>query len=648
MIDITISDADIDKLVTDHNARTIDIHKHWNFDAARRHVIKSWDDVQACPGSGKTTLVAAKLLILAKKWKELHRGICVLTHTNVARDEIISRLHDHPAGFKLTSYPHFIGTIQEFVNRHLGLPYVRTRYAFKRLVDGTEGQLEVRRAQIDGHTIQQICRNLYHTCNRVDYEEIKNYLGSLHYINAQEDLRFFKQNNSSEVSLASSTCNRRRMLSSLKEALCNAGIYQYRDMYAFSDKLISENLDLIPALRKRFPIVLIDEMQDTQKFQENLLDQIFDDEIVCIQRLGDPDQAIFDGIGGEESNENYNDNDNLIEIKTTHRFGNDICDKIIGLSCNRLDQLSSNREPNIGEFQHTVFLYDDESRIRILDAFGDLVAQSDTGGHWQNVKAVGSVEGSGGHISLYWPGYDKNKSVRSPRPKKLIHIVYFCLDKTEGHVSGSYDYLIQGVVDLLRKANIKTTNKEGNSVYFSRRSLVRWLRETEKFHQFRKLLTVWIIGEDCKADSWTIQIELLISILGLDELNEEATKFLEFDAGNQLVNGNRALATNIYSCLNGRQIEVGTIHSVKGETHDTTLILETKYNQNDLEQVLPFLIDISMNRPTGVRKIEFMRKLYVAASRPRHLLCLAVHQDHINTSQRIKLSELGWNISDVR
>ena len=49
-------------------------------------------DVQASPGSGKTTLVAAKLILLARKWPYKDRGICVLSHTNVAKDEIIERL----------------------------------------------------------------------------------------------------------------------------------------------------------------------------------------------------------------------------------------------------------------------------------------------------------------------------------------------------------------------------------------------------------------------------------------------------------------------------------------------------------------------------------------------------------------------------
>ena len=31
-------------------------------------------DVQACPGSGKTTLIATKLVLLAEKWPFQHQG----------------------------------------------------------------------------------------------------------------------------------------------------------------------------------------------------------------------------------------------------------------------------------------------------------------------------------------------------------------------------------------------------------------------------------------------------------------------------------------------------------------------------------------------------------------------------------------------
>lgn len=61
-----------------------------DFDECRIDILKNMTsvDIHACPGSGKTTLLVAKLAILAKKWPYPNKGICVLSHTNVAREEI--------------------------------------------------------------------------------------------------------------------------------------------------------------------------------------------------------------------------------------------------------------------------------------------------------------------------------------------------------------------------------------------------------------------------------------------------------------------------------------------------------------------------------------------------------------------------------
>ena len=67
-------------------------------------------DVQAAPGSGKTTLLAAKLLLMSQKWPHGNRGVCVLSHTNVARDEIAKILGTTTVGSHLLGYPHFVGT----------------------------------------------------------------------------------------------------------------------------------------------------------------------------------------------------------------------------------------------------------------------------------------------------------------------------------------------------------------------------------------------------------------------------------------------------------------------------------------------------------------------------------------------------------
>ena len=44
---------------------------------------------------------------------------------------------------------------------------------------------------------------------------------------------------------------------------------------------------------------------------------------------------------------------------------------------------------------------------------------------------------------------------------------------------------------------------------------------------------------------------------------------------------------------------------------------------------------------------KFMRQLYVAMSRPKHLLCLALHANHITPEQRASLDAAGWRVREL-
>lgn len=43
----------------------------------------------------------------------------------------------------------------------------------------------------------------------------------------------------------------------------------------------------------------------------------------------------------------------------------------------------------------------------------------------------------------------------------------------------------------------------------------------------------------------------------------------------------------------------------------------------------------------------FMKKLYVAASRPKHLLGIAADRDRVSDVQQQRLKGLGWDIIDL-
>ena len=86
MFEIQITDEDIEWVKT--------IMPDIQLDECRIRILKNMEsvDIYACPGSGKTTILVAKLAILSRRWKWSNRGICVLSHTNVAREEIEERL----------------------------------------------------------------------------------------------------------------------------------------------------------------------------------------------------------------------------------------------------------------------------------------------------------------------------------------------------------------------------------------------------------------------------------------------------------------------------------------------------------------------------------------------------------------------------
>lgn len=79
--------------------------------------------VKACAGSGKTCVVAAKISSLLKEWISPNRGIAAISFTNVAWQEIEDKLKKDFGADSGLYYPHFIGTIDSFIDKYLLLPF---------------------------------------------------------------------------------------------------------------------------------------------------------------------------------------------------------------------------------------------------------------------------------------------------------------------------------------------------------------------------------------------------------------------------------------------------------------------------------------------------------------------------------------------
>lgn len=138
-------------------------------------------------------------------------------------------------------------------------------------------------------------------------------------------------------------------------------------------------------------------------------------------------------------------------------------------------------------------------------------------------------------------------------------------------------------------------------------------------------------------DEFKITLNKGMNILILDT---EDNDFLTYDEFSQTDINKYNAELNTYKCSNGIKMNVSTIHSVKGETHDSTLVLETKFHHYDLSYFL--------THPDKNQFKQLKKELdYVGVSRPRHLLCLAIAKSRLNDKTIKELKDNGWIIDEI-
>ena len=96
------------------------------------------------------------------------------------------------------------------------------------------------------------------------------------------------------------------------------------------------------------------------------------------------------------------------------------------------------------------------------------------------------------------------------------------------------------------------------------------------------------------------------------------------------------------------EIRVGSIHSVKGETHTATLVLDTYYRKHHLEALKPWLLGKkSGGGSENNTLLAQLRQHYVAMTRPSHLVCLAMRENCLSNADVAALQNHGWRVARV-
>lgn len=636
-----------------------------SLDEPRRQFLKSMDtlDVSACPGSGKTTLVVAKLAILARHWKSRTQGICVLSHTNAAREEIERRLGNTDIGHRLLRYPHFIDTIHGFVGRFLASPWLRSKGLPLVAIDDAATHRARRNAltkwEYGGLQTAYSAKHLKFESLRIESVDFNNPLAG----------RVFE--------FAPHTDTYKRVSKALSRA-ANDGYFCFDEVFVLGNALLDDEPSVAAALQLRFPCVLIDEMQDTQSSQGDILYRVFPRHIpsLCVIRVGDPNQEIFEK--DEAMEDPFPEATRSLEIASSFRFPQAIASianpfAYVPVS----DGLRGLREPDADKpIPNTIIVFPDDDASQVLVAYGKLLLEHlpmdvRKGGAY----ALGAVhrlenfkEGQfPKSVEHYWAQYQSEASKLSFRPRVFaegIHIAQLYIARAATASSG---------VELLAScmwtlAGLAFPNEKMNPRARRHSLIEQTLSGSQGMVGLYRKCVHRLLFDPTPLDEleWSNSIaQTLLSIASALHNQQsstaaaEAREYLKWvspillDADPGEVGGSIINTYRFQGESDSVDIRLASIHSEKGKTHAATLILETFNRTHFVERLLPWL----EGKPSAAKLKQStfkknMMLMYVAMTRPSHMLCLAMRQSTLGSGaigekRKEVLSSAGWSILEL-
>ena len=615
-------------------------------------------DVEACPGSGKTTLLVAKLAILARHWKSRDQGICVVSHTNAARREIEKKLGTASEGQRLLSYPHYVGTIHGFVNEYLALPWLRSKGVSISAIDN-DLCLSWRWKRLGIGTKQALARQCRHSG-----KDPRTYL----YYSATDfsvgDIRWGKG------ILRRESQTYVEIMNACRESFEN-GYFCHGEMFLWAAEMVSDYPMAARQIVSRFPVLFIDEVQDNSEEQSALLKTIFVDgeETSIRQRFGDQNQAIYDYSKDEGAVTDLFPNADVAEaIPNSHRFGQSIAslaDPFAVVPSALVGQGGSG--PN-GEAelvgQHVVLLFEEEDIEHLLPTYVRLLRENFApneleSGDFAAVAAIHTTEDTD-HVPRsvrhYWPEYDPDIARSDPQPKRMIQFLRSAhkLSVATGEATEAVETFSKG---LLKVARLMNTDANISIRRFNYRYVIELLGENEtQIRQFQELVSKLIIeGFEPTQAVWEGEIvgiltDLATTMSEADAATEGANQFLEWIEAAGGADAEPKAVNVVYDEAREPPISVrlGSIHSVKGETHTATLVLESFNRTHHLKALKGWLLGTKAGgeneNPTTRRRLKLH---YVAMTRPSRLLCLAMCSDSFTDAEIETLKGRDWRVARV-
>ena len=597
-----------------------------------RNVINSWNsnDILACPGSGKTTVLIAKLKLIADKSPlKDGRGVCVLSHTNVAVSELKAKLGK--SAERLLSYPNFVGTIQTFVDQYITFPFLR-QFA------NTSIQV-VSDEDYANHLYSLICKTdsklkwfidqQYNAFGVKRYDSVVKFMANI-YTDDEGGIHLSGVN---RVLAGKSTNSAISYARAIQRLLSEEGLIRYNDTYRYTLLALKKyGSSLRTLLSRRFQYVFVDEYQDCSTLQRNVLDALFSGTETIFQKIGDVDQAIYNSTN--DNTPVWQVEDSYMSIAHSNRYSQKIADVLSVLRTNQETIISSR---GVQRIKPTLFVYDSSSRLRVIPTFIQEIQSNGLAKPEGIYKAVGMFENvSGLKISDYWPTFQKKVNQQS-----TVHFPDYISEISSALANGSLSLSERWIRKLLSKVLHYVGIKDEAEKEYGSISIKRYISNSfPQIYQSSILSLSQIHDFSYSAVEKKVK-EIFASLLGDGWLEIIPDSFMQPVREPQVASEDSHILYDESSI----SIVFDTVYGVKGETHDATLYLETETKKSsDIRRILP-LLERKITQCKNELQEKSRRCIYVGFSRPKYLLCLAISE---KTYVGHETAFSSWKIVDLR